>query len=87
MESIIIKTNEDIIVGQFYVAKESNGYYYVGIQYGDTKRLVCINVTQGEVDDLRGSFEESCLFPNEVDAYEDWQMTPCDQSEVFIKAK
>ena len=77
MNAIKIRTNRDIVVGQFYVSLASHGNYYVGIQFGNTKRLVCVVLNKQDAAD------NDPFFPDETAMYQDWEMTPCDQSEVF----
>lgn len=74
----VIKTSKDIVVGQFYKALGSDGYYYIGIKIGDDKRLVVINCEKYNCEE-----DGNVLFPNMSFYYKDWNFQPCSQEEVM----
>jgi hypothetical protein len=71
-----INESSDIEVGQFY--KSCNGYYYVGIQYGNTNRLCVVNLKPTEISDSK-----TPLFPDKKEMYNDWGFSECSQDEVM----
>ena len=74
----IIRTSENIVVGQFYKALGADGYYYVGIQFGKKKRLVVVNMCPSEVWDTNDP-----LFDDDPYMYRQWIFIPCTQEEVM----
>jgi hypothetical protein len=79
----MINSSKDIIVGQFYRAVGANGYYYVGIQYGNTKRLIVVNMDQYETEDEDGD----PLFPDDPYMYTNWNFEPVSQQTVMENYK
>ena len=76
----MLKRHSDIQVGQFYRAEGADGYYYVGVQYGKNKRLVCVNCEPHEATD------ENPFFPKDNLLLKDWEMVKCNETEVKKEA-
>jgi hypothetical protein len=79
----MISSSKDIIVGQFYRARNAAGYYYIGIQYGNTKRLVIVNMEQYETEDEEGD----PVFPDDTYMYTNWNFEPVSQQTVMENYK
>lgn len=74
----MIRSSQDIKVGQFYKSLAAEGYYYLGIKCGKGKRLVVINLTESEVN-----CKCNALFPDERVMYIEWKFRPCSQKQVI----
>ena len=70
-----LNSHKDIKIAQFYRADAANGYYYVGVIFGNRIRLSCINIGDSEIEDGDNFLPDSYV--------KDWLLVECSQEEAM----